>query len=131
MSTAEEKRMNTLTAFTGVRGLITISILGALATSSSVALAAEPSIESVRVNVGFSDLNISSSTGALVLYRRIQRAAENACSYYWFKTDAEQNRCVHDSIADAVTKVNRPSLFAVYNAKNRTPLPIALVSKGR
>jgi hypothetical protein len=28
----------------------------------------------------------------------------------------DQVRCVHDAIANAVTKVNRPALFAVYNA---------------
>jgi hypothetical protein len=66
-----------------------------------------------------------------VLYARINAAAESACSFYWFTSDADQNRCVHDAIANAVMKVNQPALFAVYNAKNKTSLPTTLLSQGR
>jgi UrcA family protein len=121
--------MNTSTASTGLRGLIATAIFGALVASFSAVSAADPS--SVSVNVKFADLNISSPPGALVLYDRIGAAAQGACSYYWFETDADEARCVHDAIANAVTKVNRPALFAVYNAKNKTPLPTALVSQSR
>ena len=48
-----------------------------------------------------------------MLYVRINAAAQNACSYYWFKSDADQNRCVNGAIANAVTKINQPALFAV------------------
>jgi UrcA family protein len=81
--------------------------------------------------VKFTDLKISNPSGALVLYERIRAAAQGACSYYWFKTDADEARCVHDAIANGVTKVNQPALSAVYNAKNKTPLPTALVSQNR
>ena len=121
--------MNTSTLSTGLRGLITTAIFGALAASFSAVCAADPT--PVSVNVKFADLNISSPAGALVLYDRIRAAAEGACSYYWFETDAAEARCVHDAIANGVTKVNRPALFAVYNAKNKTPLPAALVSQRR
>jgi UrcA family protein len=129
MSTTQETHMNTLTASTRLRGLTAAAIVGALAASFSAAFAAETS--SVSVNVGFADLDISSPAGALVLYNRIQRAAEGACSYYWFKTDADQNRCVYDAVANAVSRVNHPRLFAVYKAKNKTPLPAPLVSQSR
>jgi UrcA family protein len=123
--------MDRLTASTGLRGLIVIAIMGALASSFGVVWAADASTDSVSVNVRFADLNMSSPTGALVLYNRIQRAADNACSYYWFKTDADQNRCVQGAIANAVAKVNHPRLFAIYNKKNKTPLPVTLVSQSR
>ena len=84
-----------------------------------------------QVIVKFADLDISSPAGARVLYERIRATAESACSYYWFERDADQLRCVHDAIANAVTKLNRPTLFVVYNAKNKTPLPTALVSQSR
>jgi UrcA family protein len=120
--------MNTLTASTGLRGLIATVIVGALAVSFS-AVAADASSKPINVNVKFADLNVSSQAGARVLYERIRAAAENGCSYYWFKSDADQVRCVHDSIANAVSKVDRFALYAVYNAKNKTPLPTALASQ--
>jgi UrcA family protein len=123
--------MNTLTASTGLRGLIATAIFGALAASFSAVSAADASSKPINVNVKFADLNISSPAGARVLYERIRAAAENACSYYWFNSDADQIRCVHDAIANTVTKVDRPALFSVYNAKNKTPLPTALVSQSR
>jgi|HubBroStandDraft_6_1064221.scaffolds.fasta_scaffold1364069_2 UrcA family protein len=119
--------MNTLTASTGL-SLIATAILGA-ATFSAVA--ADTSSKPISVIVRFSDLDISSQAGARVLYERIRAAAENGCSYYWFKSDADEVRCVHDAIASAVTKVDRFTLFAVYNVKNKTPLPTALASQSR
>jgi len=81
--------------------------------------------------VKFADLNISKPSGALVLYDRIRAAAQDVCAYYWFKTDADEALCVHDAIANAVTKVNQPALSAVYNAKYKTSVPSTLVSQSR
>ena len=125
--------MNTLTSSTGLRGPIVtaIAIFSALASSFSAVSAADASSKTINVNVKFADLNLSSPSGARVLYERIRAAAENACSYYWFQSDADQVRCVHDAIANAVTKVDRPALLAVYNAKNKRLLPTALLSQSR
>jgi UrcA family protein len=123
--------MNTSTTSTGLRGLIATAIFGALAASFSTVAAADASSKPIGVTVKFADLNISSQAGARVLYDRIQAAAIGACSYYWFKTDADEARCVHEAIANSVTKVDRLALFSVYNAKNKTPLPTALVSQSR
>jgi UrcA family protein len=79
--------------------------------------------------VKYADLNIASPSGALVLYERIRAAAQSACSYFWFKTDADEARCVQHTIAKAVTKVNEPALSAVYDAKYKPSAPSALVSQ--
>ena len=121
--------MNTSTASTGLRGLFAAAIVGAFASSFSAVSAADPS--SASVTVKFADLNISSPSGALVLYERIRAAAQGACSYYWFKTDADEARCVQNAIANAVARVNQPALSAVYNAKNKIPVPSGLVSQSR
>ena len=121
--------MNSSTASTGLRCLIAAAIFSALASSFSAVSAADPS--PVRVNVKFADLNISSPSGALVLYERIRAAAQSACSYYWFETDAAEARCVHAAIANGVTKVNQPALSAVYNAKYKILVPSTLVSQSR
>jgi UrcA family protein len=123
--------MNSSKAFSSPRSLITAAVFGVLAASFGAAFAAGTSSDPVSVNVRYSDLNVSRPRDALVLYNRIQRAAENACSYWWFKSDADESRCVHDAIANTVTKVNHPALFAVYNSKNKAPLPGTLVSQSR
>jgi UrcA family protein len=121
--------MNTSTPSTGLRGLIATAIFGALASSFSAVSAADPS--SAGITVKFADLNISKPSDARVLYKRIRAAALDACSYYWFETDAAEARCVHDAIANAVAKVNQPELSAVYNAKYKTSAPSTLVSQSR
>jgi len=118
--------MNTAIAFTGLRGLIAAAVFGALASSFSAVSAADASII-----VKYADLNISSPSGALVLYERIRAAAQSACSYFWFKTDADEARCLQNTIAKAVAKVNQPALSAVYNSKYKTAAPSTLVSQSR
>jgi UrcA family protein len=124
--------MNYLTASPGLRGLTATAIFGALAASFSAGSAAAPiaaDTSSVSITVKFADLNISKPSGARVLYRRIRTAALDACSYYWFKSDADAARCVHDAIASAVTKINRPELSAVFDANYQTSVPSTLLSQ--
>ena len=118
--------MKTLTASTGLRGLIAAAIFSALASGFTAGAAAAAGMDASSQTVKFADLNTASPQGALVLYTRIRKAAETACSYYIFKTEADLDRCVRDSTAKAVTKVNQAALFNVYNAKNKTPLPTLL-----
>jgi len=121
--------MNTSIASTGLRGLIATVILGALASGFSAVSAADAS--SVSITVKYADLNIASPSGALVLYKRIQAAAQSACAYFWFETDADEARCLQNTIAKAVAKVNEPALSAVYNLKYKTAAPSTLVSRSR
>jgi UrcA family protein len=121
--------MNPSNPSTGVRGLVATAIFVVLAASPSMVSAADPSFASRTVR--FTDLNISSPSGAHALYMRILAAAQVVCSYDSFATDAEKARCVRDAIADAVTTINQPALSALYNAKNKTPVPTSLVSQSR
>ena len=120
--------MNTSTAFAGLRGLVAVAIFGAVASSFSTAFAADP--HPVNITVKYADLNPASPSGARVLYERIRSAALAGCSYYWFKTDADEARCVHDAIAGAVTRVNEPALSAVFDAKFKKAVPAVLASQG-
>lgn len=121
--------MNASSSSTRLRGLIATAVFGALASSFSAVSAADSSFASITVK--YADLNVASPSGALVLYERIRTAAQSACSYFWFKTDADEARCMRNTIANAVTQVNQPALSAVYNAKYKTPSPITLVSQSR
>ena len=121
--------MNTSIASPGFRRLVATAILGALASSFGAVSAADP--KPVSITVKFADLSAANPSGALVLYNRIRAAAQSACSYYWFATDAGEARCVHDAIAGAVTKINQPELSAVFNANYKTAVPNTLVSQSR
>jgi len=119
--------MNTSTPSTSLRTLIATAIFGALASSFSAVSVADPS--SASITVKYADLNIASASGALVLYERIRAAAQSACNYFWFKTDADEARCVQNTIAKAVAEVNQPALSAVYDSKYKISAPSPLVSQ--
>jgi UrcA family protein len=121
--------MNTSSTSTGLRDLIYAGIFAALASSFSAVSAADPS--SASITVKYADLNVASPSGARVLYERIQTAARSACNYFWFKTDADEARCVQNTIAKAVIDVDQPALTAVYNAKYTISAPSTLVSQSR
>jgi UrcA family protein len=121
--------MNPSTSSSGLRGPIAAAIFGVLAQSLTVVSAADPG--SASRTVKFADLNISNPSGAHKLYGRIRAAAQVVCSYQWFATDTDKARCVRDATADAVTRINQPALFAVYNARNKTSVPSGLQSQSR
>jgi UrcA family protein len=121
--------MNAINLSHPLRGFMATAIFCALAASLGAASAAAPQTGSVSLSVKYSDLDPSSPAGAAELYHRINVAAVSACSYFWFKSDKAEARCVRDAIANAVTNVNEPALFAIYNAANRDQLPASLVSR--
>jgi UrcA family protein len=124
--------MNTMITSTPVRGLVAAAIFGALTLSFASLSSASDSTEARGVTVQYGDLNVSTSRGATALYGRIRAAAEGACSpLYHGDLSSKMHRdvCVSQSIAEAVTKVNQGALFAVYNAKNATPLPTIVASE--
>jgi UrcA family protein len=121
--------MNTMTTSTQLRGLIATAILGALASGfAGVSAAADSGARSTTVKYG--DLNLSDPQGAATLYRRIVQAARAVCDSPdispWAM--AAVHDCVNKAVTDAVTKVGQPQLIAVYNAKNRQPLPFTLAT---
>jgi UrcA family protein len=127
LSTIQETTMNTMTTSTQLRGLIATAILGALISAfAGVSAAADSGARSMTVKYG--DLDLSNPQGAATLYRRIVQAARAVCdssdSSPWPRT--AEHDCVNKAIADAVTKVGHPQLIAVYNAKNRQPLPVSV-----
>lgn len=119
--------MNTSTRSITLRGLIATAIFGTLAASFSAVSVADSS--SAGITVKYEDLNPAKPSDALALYGRIRAAAQSACSYFWFKTDADEARCVQNTIVKAVGKVNQPALTAVYNSKYQISPPPPLVSK--
>jgi UrcA family protein len=122
--------MNTTTTCTNFRGLIAAAIFS-VAASSFTGICAADSSDARSTVVKYADLNIANPQDAATLYSRIRKAAEGVC---WRSEGnahmvyGETTICVHKAIADSVTAVNQPALSAVYNAKNRTPLPVILAA---
>jgi len=120
--------MKTLIASAKLPRLVTTTIFGALALGCGALSIAADSSHVPQAVVKFGDLNLSNRQGAATLYNRIVAAAHEVCKS--FDTDIRDlasypklDACVHKAITDAVTKVGRPELFAVYNASHRQALP--------
>jgi len=122
--------MNTIPS-TPLRTLVAGAILSALAFSFATVSRADERTTRPQVIVKFGDLDLSTSQGAVALYGRIHSAAVNVC-WRVYASDPlyslENDACLHKAIGDAVIKVNRPALSAVFASKYRTPQPAVLAA---
>ena len=115
-----------------LRTLVAGAIVSALALSfASVSSAGVPATLPQAV-VRLSDLDVSTSSGAVLAYDRIHSAAVDVCSrMYNFApsfADLQRAACMHKVIADAVTRVNRPQLSAVFASKQGIAAPVVLAA---
>ena len=120
--------MNSSSSFSGLC-LIACGVLVVLPARFDTVSAADRGEASITVK--YADLDPGSSSGARLLYGRIRAAAQSACNYFMFKTDADEALCLQNTIAKAVTEVNRPALTALYNAQYPVSVSPRLVSQGR
>ena len=83
------------------------------------------------VMVHYSDLNLATEAGASALYSRLTRAVKDVCGSELEIIDISQLKdiesCRKQSLANAVTAVDRPMLTAVYDNHH----PGALVATTR
>lgn len=113
--------------------LIEAALLGALALMSGASSMAADSEDLRQVVVRFGDLNLTNPHGAATLYGRISAAAREVCDASDFQnrdlgTRSAVDACMQKAISEAVTKVGRSELYAIYNAKNPRPLGLPVAS---
>jgi UrcA family protein len=123
--------MNTITQSIKLQRMTATVLFSALALSFAAMCPAGEATGANQSMVKYADLNVSSPAGAAALYARISVAADRVCQTLDGRDLASKthfDRCVHQAITDAVTKVDQPALYSVYNAKNSTPKPIMLAS---
>ena len=100
--------------------LVTVCLLG-----TTIAWAGPPATRSVEVS--FRDLDLSITSGAAKLYRRIQAAARSVCQYE--PTSPRENSiwqyCVRPTVDAAVAKVNNPLLTELHSGHS-SPVVTAL-----
>jgi UrcA family protein len=111
--------MMSASSFGRVVGLSLIGFFAGGAASSAVA-AEFTGVPSAHVRYG--DLNLETATGLNTLYKRIVVAAYEVCQP--FGHDGNDNadplavqQCREKIIAAAVTKIDKPALYAVYHAR--------------
>jgi UrcA family protein len=128
---ALETTMNTMITANRLHSLIAASLFSVVSSSFAALPAAADSLEPLKVTVKFGDLDISHPQGAAVLYRRIRAAAQNVCSPLdggGVSAKMHLDACVKKAVAEAVTTVDEPALFAVYSAKIGKTLPARVAS---
>ncbi len=122
--------MNTTNTSAQFRKLVAIAIFGALATGLAGISAAADNVITKSVTVKYGDLNLSNPQGATALYGRIVSAAHDVCDTPEdFRDMSQAHACRDKAIKDAVTKIGHPGLIAVYNSKNREPLPATVAAR--
>jgi UrcA family protein len=124
--------MNTITSIPR-RTLVAGAILGALACGFATVSSADVSTAPPQIIVKFGDLNVSTSQGAAALYGRTHSAAVEVCSRMYIDEQAykwHKNACLQKVIGDAVIKVNRPALSAVFASKYGVSTPMVLAAAG-
>ncbi len=123
--------MNTMNSSSRLCSFAAIAVFGAVGASfAGVAAAGSP--ELLQIAVPYGDLNISTVRGAATLYNRIRTAAQQVCwplDHGDLSSKRQLAVCTSKAIADAVTSIDQPALFAVYSAKNAQPLPNIVASE--
>jgi UrcA family protein len=99
-----------------------ITVAAALCTCLFTYGASAEEPKAVSVTVSFGDLDLSKAAGAQTLYKRIKAAARRACGsidgYTYMKPQSSWRKCYQSAIADAVARVDRPSLTALYKEES-------------
>jgi UrcA family protein len=123
--------MNTSTQ---VSRILAATIFAALTCSIATVSFASDSSDALQVKVKYDDLNVSNTSGATTLYKRIRDAADAVCHPFRPFNIADlgaQTRfdaCLQKAMSHAINEVNQPALFTTYNAKTGTSKPIMLAS---
>jgi UrcA family protein len=105
---------------------MTWAILAAVSTTMLVGVTQAAGSDDIVPNqmVTYKDLNLNSSEGTQVLYKRIQRAANKVCGEFDPRDLQAKNvkkTCVDQAISQAVAAVDSPMLTRVYLAKTAKP----------
>ncbi len=103
---------------TTVASKLVLAVAGLAASVSGLAATAAAEVPSVTVR--YDDLNLSTAAGVDQLYRRISMAAQRVCplgDLRDLRRVQAAERCQAAALANAVNKVNSPSLAMLHAAR--------------
>jgi UrcA family protein len=95
----------------------TLAVVGVVASVAS--FAATPGVDAPSAEVRYGDLDLATTAGVDVLYRRISAAARDVCPDVHsrdLRTVLAAQRCQAAAISKAVSQVNNPSLAMLHAA---------------
>jgi len=115
----QEKPMTSATLNLGgrLRTAVAYTVLATCATIGALGSAHAAGADAPTRTVRYSDLNLSTEQGALVLYQRIVAAASRVCAadnMIDLDAMATARVCREEVIAKAVRDVNNPTLASLY-----------------
>ena len=110
------KTQSKLVKFTLAAGFLS---LGCAAIGANALASDFPGATTVTHPVGYSDLDVSTMSGAKTLYLRIRFAAETLCesTATWGKKEGQA--CVNKAVDDAVVRLNRPLLSQYHQLRRK------------
>jgi UrcA family protein len=122
---SQEKPMTSASLNPGgrLRTAVAFTVLAACAAIGAVGTVHAAGVDAPTRTVRYSDLNLSTEQGALVLYERIVAAASRVCAggnMLDLDAMATTRVCREEAIARAVRDVNRPTLASVYAERRGT-----------
>ena len=122
--------MNTITR--NNRNFTLAAVAAACLAAVTVGAHADEAVDGVPTRtIHYSDLNLSTTAGAAVLYRRIRQAAEQVCGYEGTQSVVQQapaKACVNRAVLASVRSVNIPMLTSEYNTRAGVAQPITLAT---
>jgi UrcA family protein len=119
--------MTTITGVSRFGAAIAAVLFGTIAAGIASSPAEADSLGNPQVIVKFRDLDVSTAQGAAMLYARIRAAAYGVCtefdSHHNMSALVQRDNCIEDVISSAVTKLNNPTLSAVYGERTGKGVP--------
>lgn len=102
---------------------LAVVTLLALALGSPAVAIASPGVDvGDKIRVSYADLNIHSKAGAKVLYARLQKASENACSVDTYirlgslERLAKTKACYEKTLDEFVAKIDSTALQSIHSS---------------
>ena len=87
------------------------------------ARATEPAGNPLSLTVSYSDVAFGNTAGAADVYRKLKVAARKVCGLDSYSKDLDlmvaARECYDDALADAVRKIDRPTLTALHTSNAR------------
>ncbi len=116
-----------------MKTIIFSGIVAACALGFAAMASANDELGTAKASIRYGDLNLATSKGAQVLYERIIIASYAVCRSSGRDTNDNADPfavedCRKKIIAEVVSKIGKPTLYAVYNANHAKPLPAPIIT---
>jgi UrcA family protein len=124
------KKSNYLSAFSVGLVVIAVGLSNSAAVVAGEVTVSDDGIPTVKVD--YSGMDLSTSTGATLLYHQLKSAAAQVCRSLEGRAlslRGKRQRCYDKALSGAVAKVNTPLLTALYQRQSPGLIPTVVASQ--